>query len=560
MYLRPNLKDGNVYWNIVESVTTPKGPRQNIIKHLGKLTDAEVAAIRLWLKAFPSGEGSSLLINPTSVSVPTTLLHGGPFLPWSFAVDLGLADIIQRVIEGSRVEIPVPKLITAAAVNRCVDPVSKLELLYGWLPKTTLPRLLDLDLTKLNDNAIYRSMDALVERKLDLELALWEVLKSRYGATTNVLFYDLTSSYFEGDGPPMAAHGYSRDHRPDKPQIAIGLVITEQGYPVTTEIFPGNTQDKTTVERTCKRLRDEFKVAKCVFVGDRGMITDDNVKVIQDHEYNYIICQKERNIYEELVNDVARPLEEWKKVDDDLFVLDVERAGTRYILCCNPEKIEQDRLKREERLEKGMALVEEVRQMAVKGNVMDHDKLLRKIMKRLVKKDLDKYFDFDIPPTPARDFKTTVLKDKVDKEALFDGKWVIQTDIREHPADTIATMYKRLSEIERVFRTLKGELDIRPIFHRKDDRVVAHVLICQLAYLLMVLMDRQAKESRLDMTSTAMVRAFSNVTLNEVTMGPENKVHVWRVTGLDEEQRRIMLALGLKNKALRSFEKVEFAG
>jgi transposase len=198
--------------------------------------------------------------------------------------------------------------------------------------------------------------------------------------------------------------------------------------------------------------------------------------------------------------------------------------------------------------------------MAVKGNVMDHDKLLRKIMKRLVKKNLDKYFDFDIPPTPARDFKTTVLKDKVDKEALFDGKWVIQTDIREHPADTIATMYKRLSEIERVFRTLKGELDIRPIFHRKDDRVVAHVLICQLAYLLMVLMDRQAKESRLDMTSTAMVRAFSNVTLNEVTMGPENKVHVWRVTGLDEEQRKIMLALGLKNTGLRALENVEIAG
>ena len=128
MYLRPNLKDGNVYWNVVESVTTPKGPRQKILMHLGKLTDAEVAAIRLWLKSFPSGEGSPLLIEPSSVSVPTTLLHGGPFLPWSFAVDLGLANIIQHVITGSRVKAPVPKLITAAAVNRCVEPVSKLEL------------------------------------------------------------------------------------------------------------------------------------------------------------------------------------------------------------------------------------------------------------------------------------------------------------------------------------------------------------------------------------------------------------------------------------------------
>ena len=110
------------------------------------------------------------------------------------------------------------------------------------------------------------------------------------------------------------------------------------------------------------------------------------------------------------------------------------------------------------------------------------------------------------------------------------------------------------------FGIIKGELDIRPIFHRKNDHVVAHVLICQLSHLLMALMDRQTKESRLDMTSISMVKAFSNVTLNGVTMGPENKVHAWRMTGLDEEQRKIMLALGFKNKSLRILKRTEIAG
>jgi len=252
--------------------------------------------------------------------------------------------------------------------------------------------------------------------------------------------------------------------------------------------------------------------------------------------------------------------DEWEVVEEDLHVLDVEHEGQRFVLCCNPLKVDDDRAAREAFLEKGEALVEEVRDMAVRGTVIDHDKLLRRVVKRLVKKNLDGYFDFDIPPTPARDFKYWVVKVKVENDALFDGKWVLQTDVEDTPAADVARMYKRLSAIEDVFKALKGELEMRPMYHRKDDRVAAHVLICQLSYLLMSIMERRARENHLDMTAPSMVRAFSNVTLNEVTMGPEEGAHIWRVTELDEEQRRIMLALELRKKDLKSFERVEITG
>jgi transposase len=560
MYLRAVLQKGALYWKIVEQVRTEKGPRQKIIKHLGRLSDEEVEAYRLWLKTIPSKGERSMLVTPSSVHVQTTLLHGGPFLPWSTAQELDLVGIIDRVTEDSRTELPVGKLISAAVVNRCVDPVSKLELVERWLPKTSLPSLLDIDPSELHNNAVYRAMDVLLERKAELELALWDVLTADFGATTSAIFYDVTSSYFEGDGPPLANKGYSREHRPDRPQVNIGLVITEEGYPVTSQLFPGNTQDKTTVERTCKRLRDDFGIVGCTFVGDRGMITDDNLEVINSYRYNYIICHKEDHVRERLKSVLSLHMDDWEKVDDDLYVLDVEHEGQRFVLCCNPDKIEQDRLKREERLEKGRELIEEVRSMAVRGTVQDHDKLLKRIMKRLVKKRLDGYFDFKIPPTPARDLEHWVVKEKVDNEALFDGKWVLQTDLHDLPAADVARTYKRLSAIEAVFKVIKGELEMRPMYHRLDDRVFAHVFICQLAYLLLAIMERRSRENRLGMTAPAMVRAFSNVTLNEVTMGPDEDVRIWRVTELDEEQRRIMMALELKVRDLKSLEKIVMPG
>jgi transposase len=560
VYLKPNRKGGHVYWNVVESVSTPKGPRQKILMHLGKLEDDQVAAIKLWLKAYPKKEDSPLLVKPSSVHVRTTLLHGGPFLPWSIADELDLVDLINEVTEASRSDLDVGKLITAAVVNRCVDPVSKSCLVDEWLPKTSLPLLLELDLEQLHNNAVYRAMDVLLEHKTELELALWNVLKDRYGASPSALFYDITSSYFEGEGPPLARRGYSRDKRPDRPQVNIGLVITEEGYPITSQLFPGNTLDKTTVEGTCSRLKEDFAIESCVFVGDRGMITDPNLEVINSYGYNYIICHKEDHVRERLAPVLVLHQDEWEVVDEKLSVLDVEHEGQRFVLCYNARKAEDDRKAREAFLEKGRALIEEIRDMAVRGTVKDHDKLLKKIVKRLVKKNLDGYFDFKVPPTPARDIEYWVIDRKVENDALFDGKWVLQTDVQDRPAEDIARMYKRLSTIEDAFRTLKGELEMRPMYHRLDERVFAHVFICQLAYLVMEIMARRARENRLDMTAPAMVRAFSNVTLNEVTMGPEEGAHVWRVTELDEEQRTIMLALEMRTRDLKSLERVELTG
>jgi hypothetical protein len=403
VYLKANHKGGHVYWNVVESITTPKGPRQKIVMHLGKLDDDQVAAIRLWLKAYPNKKDSPLLIKPSSVHVRTTFLHGGPFLPWSVAEELGLVDLINGVTEGSRSDLDVGKLITAAVINRCVDPVSKSHLVEKWLPKTSLPLLMDLDLQELHNNAVYRAMDILLEHKTELELALWNVLKRRFGASPNALFYDITSSYFEGDGPPLASRGYSRDKRPDRPQVNIGLVITEEGYPITSQLFPGHVPDKTTVEGTCKRLRDDFAIESCVFVGDRGMITDDNLEVINSYRYNYIICHREAHVRERLAPVLRLHEDEWEVVDEGLSVLDVEVEDQRFVLCLNTQKAVDDRAAREAFLEIGKTLIEEVRDMAVRGTVKDHDKLLKKVVKRLVKKNLDGYYDFKIPPSPARD-------------------------------------------------------------------------------------------------------------------------------------------------------------
>jgi transposase len=307
------------------------------------------------------------------------------------------------------------------------------------------------------------------------------------GAEPYFLLYDISSVYFEGKRVKIAKRGYSRDKRPDRPQVLLGLVLNKRGHPIHFEVLPGNIKDSQTVLDVIKKLKKRFGIKKGIFIGDRGMITSGNLKDIKEEELGYIMALKHEAAKDLLINEEIQP-----ELFDERIPVEISGDGEKkYVLCGSKYRKERDLNVFKSLLDKGKEALGIVERMVNAGRLKKYDKVVRRAQKKLTQTNTERYLDFEYKDG---EFKIIELKDNIKRAKNLCGYYILETSELGLEDKEVERNYKKLQDVERVFRDLKNLLDIRPIYHWKDRRVKTHIYLCLIAQSILGKLREQLSE------------------------------------------------------------------
>jgi hypothetical protein len=446
-----------------ESIREGKRIRKRTIANLSALSLEQAEAIRLVLKGeqlAPAGGGLECI---------RSLPHGHVEAVRTAIRRLGFEKLIDGKASRER------DLVVAMVAGRILAPeASKLAMLQA-LADTTLAE--DLGVADARENELYAAMDWLIEQQDKIE----KRLAKRHLEEGGLVLFDLTSSSFEGITCPLAKIGYSRDGKPGTLQVNYGLLTDSRGCPVAVSVFEGNTADPKTLLPQVEKLRDSFGIASLVMVGDRGMISNVQIEAMSKMEgVDWITALKSGTI---------ATLAKTGQLQLDLFdernlisFTSEDYPGERLVACRNPELAKLRAAKRKDLIAATERELQKIAGMVAGGKLAGRDKIGVRVGKVIGKYKMAKHFDLDIEDAG---FTFSVNEERVAAEAALDGLYVIRTSAAEAEmsAEAAVLNYKRLAEVERAFRTLKGvDLKVRPIRHRLEERVKAHIFLSMLAY------------------------------------------------------------------------------
>ena len=414
--------------------------------------------------------GEHVLGAADAFSIVRSLPHGHVAAVLGTLRRLELPALLER--RPSRVR----ELATALIVARVCEPASKLAT-AAWLGDSTLAARLGLG--AVSEDELYGAMDWLLARQDRIEHSL----AARHLAAGSLVLYDVTSTYVEGRHCPLARHGYSRDHRPDRSQIVFGLVTDAGGRPVAVEAFSGNTADPATLDTQIAKVRERFGLRDIVLVGDRGMLTSARIERLKElGGIGWVSCLRAPAI---------RALVEAGDLQLSLFdernlaeIASPDFPGERLVVCRNPVLAAERSRKRDELLAATEAALSRVAAMVERGSLRSVAAIGLRAGRVVDAKKMAKHFELDI--AEGR-FSYRRRADAIAHEAALDGLYVVRTSVPPDRLDaaSVVETYKRLSSVERDFRALKGDdLLVRPIFHHREDRVRAHLFLCLLAAYL----------------------------------------------------------------------------
>jgi transposase len=447
---------------------------------------------------------------------------------------LRLTESIARHLKESKVEFDVARMVKVMVFNRISDPLSKLGIMR-WLPTVYIP---ELKAEEVDYHHLLRAMDYLISIKEEIEKDLYNELITLFCPDVDLVFYDLTSSYFEGEGPGLAAYGYSRDRRPDRKQIVLALVVTREGLPIYHEVLPGNTADVTTLRQTAEVLSSRFRIRKTVFVCDRGLISEGNIEKLDELGFPYIISLRPRNNEESeaLYQKTLFGFEAETSLNG-LLIRETRKGDIRYLQCHNPEVAKEKKKGREKRYAAIRTEVRKLEKRFQKGQFSEHDLYHRTLQEQ----HMATYFD---PQVEEGKVILYIRPEIWERETYLDGKFFLKTNLSadELPAPEAVRSYKQLQEVERAFRELKDFLKIRPIFHYTDSRVRAHVFICVLAYLLEKLVGLSCQRAALPYSARRALSLLSQLKAIECRLDGQVLLMTNRI---DEEIAKIFAALGM---------------
>ncbi len=455
--------------------------------------------------------------------------------------ELGMDNILQRCLNHTRLSGSAALLIKTMILSRLVEPMSKLAL-AGWYQQMALEGL---EGKSFEPQHFYRAMDELIPHQERIEIALHEQEKDLFSMNLNLVFYDLTSSYFEGDVCPLGKHGYSRDHRPDREQVVIGLLVTDEGMPIAHRVYPGNTKDSSTLTDQIHRLKKTFGIKQCVLVVDRGLVTKDNLTELVSEGYQYIVAlrKRKRELFQPVLADNRsrlQPVEGQKNLRG--FETTVEEfGGDRVIFCFNSEKAEVEARHRKERLDKAKTRLKEIQALFLSGRRKDKGKLLQQAARYLERKKLASFFHLKCDDNSGIGF--IVKQEKVDFEAELDGLLVLRTNQTDLSIPEVVSAYKTLARAEFAFKELKDFIDLRPMRHWTEERVRAHIFICVLAYLLEICIEIKLKRAGLEMSARKSLDILSEIKLVDQEI---DGMKLCTYSQPSAESRKIIKALGLK--------------
>ncbi len=570
MYLRitkVKRPDGKVdeYIRLVESYWNEGSPRHRVICNLGRkeLLAPHADALLRMLK----GEQKS----PSSMTDAVGAWDWGTMLVarhlWQ---QLGLGIIVDSLAR-DRGELADRAL--ALVSNRLCEPGSEhgmarwLETDFvcdrsgqRWLPEwredderlaSGRPRV------RVKDRQLrqwYATLDRLLAHKKEIEKQLFLRLRNLFALKVDLVFYDLTSTYFEGSGPAgLAKHGYSRDNKPRHRQVLVGLVMID-GWPIAHHVFEGNKRDCSTVESVLKDIGERFGLRRVVFVGDRGMVTTDNIDLLRDRKQGYVVGLNRRR-RPAVLEYIQRATGRWqecaagitaseKTIVPQTLVQEVasDKEGVRVFVVHSEERKDYERAEREKSMQRVGQQLQALARRVAQGKLKAPEKIGAAAARVLARSHGSRYYDWELKDGEFRYFEHPV---NLKQEQQVEGKYLIQTEEKNLSAQQAVAVYKELSEVERAFSELKDVIDMRPIYHQKAPRVLAHIFVASLAFLLDRALEKKLKSAGIDLSSKQAWQLLKTVRVVEID--PGNGERKRSVTQGSARAARILQALGIKN-------------
>src|SRR5205823_11521010 len=529
MYLRRTQrrrKDGSVvgYVQLAHNRRVGGVTRAEVVLNLGREDELAVDGRRRLARSstrYTDGEqGDAAEAAGEGLEVVTSRPFGGAFVLDALWRRLGVADAIARALGVRRYQTDVERVLFALVANRALKPFSKLAA-AEWASRDVHIA----GLGAIDEDHAYRAMDVLsaADTEARVQEAVFFACADLLNLEVDLLFFDTTSTYFERDepeagpdgAPGFRALGHSKDHRPDLPQVVIGLAVTREGIPVRVWVGPGNTSDQTVVGQVKDDLAG-WRLGRVVWVVDRGFSSDENLRYLTRAGGHWIAGERMRDGSPDAQAALGRQ-GRYRTVRDNLRVKEVALGlqGKRFIVCHNPAEAERDRAERDaqlERIEAELARIEALRERErrqrknkARGPGAARSAQLTKTERTLARNQDKAHVKAECAlrdhPSLGRYLRLTptgrlrIDRAKVAAEQRLDGKFLLSTSDPDISAEDVALGYKNLLEAERSFRDLKGILRLRPVYHRLEDRIRAHILICWLALLLIRLCERQANDT-----------------------------------------------------------------
>ena len=531
MYLRQCFrnKDGkrHAYWALVESYRTDAGPRQRVVAWLGKLDEAGRLGVEQAARdASPSDSKESTTahgehqlslfthqddkepvqpqwveVNASGVRVENCRQFGGPWLALEVVRRLQLDEFLKSVMPSGREHVSWWRSALILVVARLCRPSSELYIAEQWYPKSAMPQLLGVPADRVDDNRLYRTLDQLLPHKAKLEAHLKNRMGELFDLEYDLLMYDITSTYFEGHANfEMAQRGYSRDQRGDCKQVCIGLVVSRCGMPLGYEVFSGNTADVTTVEHIVTTMEKRYGKSDRIWVMDRGMVSEDNINFLREGGRRYIVGTPKsmlKKFEAELLKDDWNTIREGLEVklcsrphnDDEVTDAgkdSVEEDKETFILCRS-----RDRSHTEEVIVQRFEQKIKERLVSMKARCEKQNRDPMKVEReigRLLGKNTRAAKLFEVTVEKTKDGYARIQWKKVEAArnwvTLSAGCYLLRSNVTDWSDEELWKAYIQLTEAEAAFRIQKSDLKIRPIWHQKEDRVLAHIFVCFVAYVL----------------------------------------------------------------------------
>jgi transposase len=541
MFLRSanRKKDGkdHRYFSIVENRRLP-GDRtaQRTVLYLGEINDQQQAAWRKTLQVFdeqeqryttmtlfpddreiPADSVDSVQVRLSGLELRRPRIFGNCWLGCELWHQLGLDEFWQQRLPEAREAVSWEKVLRLLVVNRLLDPGSEFHVHRQWFLDSAMDELLETDFAVAEKDRLYRCLDRVLKHKQELFAWLKQKWADLFHADFEVLLYDLTSTYFEGEMEqnPKAKRGYSRDKRPDCLQLVIALVVTPDGFPLAYEVMNGNTSDRTTLRGFLKKIEETYGQARRVWVMDRGIPSEAILKEMRAPERQtfYLVGTPKGRINQHEKQWLELP---WRKVRDSVEVKLYQHEGELYVLAKSEGRQAKEIAMRRKRLAR---LLRKLRVM--RKSLPKRDQLLLRI--GAARKEAGRAFGFvkiQIPKArqavTRETFSFQVDKPKLKAAEQRDGHYLLRSNLTAEDPEVLWTRYVQLTQIEAVFRSLKSELGIRPVYHQLEHRADAHVLIAFLAYCLQVTLKNRLMIHAPGLTPAAVLEKLATIQMVEV--------------------------------------------
>jgi transposase len=549
MFLRRKAKTargvGYSYWHLCRTVRTARGPRQQVVASLGKLDAEELSGLRGGWDELPALlRGDQPGVSARTAVLPGLEAHaaepaasrweqvdlgglrversrdfGQCYLALALWHRLGLERLLSELLPAGRQTVDWTHTAALLTIARFCGQASEPGVAEHWFASTALDDLLGLCATQVNDARLYRGLDHLAEHKDALCAHLMKSYRQWFGVRFEFLLYDVTSTCFEGqcDKNPQAQRGYSRDQRSGNKQVCIGLVCTPKGLPLSFEVFAGNRADVTTVEDIVRAMESKYGQAHRVWVMDRGMVSEANITFLRERRARYLVGTPKSwlKAHEQTLLDQG----DWHQVQDGLKVRFVEQAqgepGERYILCRSDARAEKERAmlaRQSERLTSELIKIDTALRRAPQTDL--------EAVGRRIGRHQGKY------PAAAAIIETTVQCDPSGRACALriasrlepgqrthrqKGAYLLRTNCEETDPAQLWRWYIQLTQAEAAFRTAKSDLGLRPVYHQKEHRVQAHILVCFLALALWRTLEQWMQAKGLGTCARQLIKEMAGI-------------------------------------------------